>query len=34
MKKVVSLIDLKEMKREETARLPVTMSSVETWFYM
>ena len=34
MKKVVSLIDLKEMKREMTARLPVTVSSVQTWFYM
>ena len=32
--KVVSLIDLKEMKREMTARLPVTVSSVQTWFYM
>ena len=29
MKKVVSLIDLKV-----TARLPVTLSSVHTWFYM
>ena len=34
MKKVVSLIDLKEMKREMTARLPVTVSSLQTWFYM
>ena len=33
-KKVVSLIDLKVMKREMTARLPVTVSSVQTWFYM
>ena len=36
MKKVVSLIDLKVMKREMTARsrLPVTVSSVQTWIYM
>ena len=32
MKKVVSLLDVKEMKREMTARLPVTVSSVQTWF--
>ena len=33
-KKVVSVIDLKVMKTLLTARLPVTMSRVQTWFYM
>ena len=33
-KKVVSLLDLKDMKREVTARLPVTVSRVQTYFYM
>ena len=34
MKKVVSVIDLKVMKTLLTARLPVAVSNVQTWFYM
>ena len=34
MKKVVSLVDRKDIKRKMAARSPVTASSVQTWFYM
>ena len=34
MKKVVSLIDLKVMKTRNDREMRVTVSSVQTWFYV